>query len=116
LIFIPGLSIAFEYQGEPHYFSTSTYGSANQRQESDQVKAQIAKGMGITLIHIPFWWDKSSESLSATLRHYRPDLDIALRPGISPIPLKMPSKYERTYQYKPNIPQKYDEKIDPSGW
>lgn len=30
-------------------------------QQRDNMKAQAAKLRGITLIHIPFWWDGSKE-------------------------------------------------------
>lgn len=35
---------------------------------------------GITLIEVPYWWDKSISSLVATIYHYRPDL-FKVKPG-----------------------------------
>jgi hypothetical protein len=58
-IFIPSLSLAIEYQGEQHYIATQLHGSPEIAKKSDQRKAEISKQQGVTLVHIPFWWDKS---------------------------------------------------------
>jgi hypothetical protein len=92
-IFFPELSIAFEYQGEVHYFSSTPFGSATKRQSCDIVKHKNAKEIGITVIPIPFWWDKTHASLAATIVSYRPDVQLKLSPLSKPIPSNMPDKY-----------------------
>jgi allophanate hydrolase subunit 1 len=72
-IFIPSLSLAIEYQGMQHY--RASYRGDFQRQlKRDEEKQQQCKENGITLIIIPYWWDNKSNSLLATIQHYRPDL------------------------------------------
>jgi len=73
-IYIPELGLAFEYQGEPHYFSIPIYGSLKQRQSNDKLKEESSKEMGITLICVPYWWNKTKESLAAFIRNVRSDI------------------------------------------
>jgi hypothetical protein len=46
---------------------------------------------GITLIEIPYWWDKKYESLEATIYDQRPEL-LSRIPVTSPIPPNEPIK------------------------
>eukprot|EP00027_Filamoeba_sp_ATCC50430_P012117 CAMPEP_0168573886 /NCGR_PEP_ID=MMETSP0413-20121227/18779_1 /TAXON_ID=136452 /ORGANISM="Filamoeba nolandi, Strain NC-AS-23-1" /LENGTH=312 /DNA_ID=CAMNT_0008607177 /DNA_START=21 /DNA_END=956 /DNA_ORIENTATION=- len=62
-IFLP----AIEYHGEQHYQKTFLFGSEVYQQQRDADKRDLCKERGITLIEIPFWWDRSIESLAATL-------------------------------------------------
>jgi hypothetical protein len=114
--FIPSLSLAFEYQGESHYFSTITYGSSLKRQQMDEIKKDITSKIGITLISIPFWWNKSLSSLAATIRHYRPDVPLNVLTDSLPIQSHLPERLKQRFYYKPNVPQEYSENIDPTGW
>ena len=45
---------------------------------------------GITLIPIPFWWDKKISSLTATIHQYRPEL--VSDPKANAIPAIQPSE------------------------
>jgi hypothetical protein len=114
-VYFPFLQLAFEYQGETHYHSTSVFGSASKRQRNDALKRKFASNMGITLISIPFWWDKSVASLEATIHYYRPDL-IQATPSGKPIPLQMPNKYTKQFVYVPNAAKDWNEDVDPTGW
>ncbi len=88
LIFIPNLALAFEYNGEHHYRSVSMYPTLQdcillnrfevleKVQQNDQVKRQICDNNGITLLVIPYWWDKTKESLAQTLHAVRPDISL----------------------------------------
>jgi hypothetical protein len=93
-IFLPHLSLAFEYQGEQHYYSVNHFGHSSVRQRRDQAKIKFANLYGISLISIPFWWDRSSNSLAATIRNYRPDINLDSITK-EPIPLEMPLKYQK---------------------
>jgi hypothetical protein len=66
--------MVIEYQGETHYYDISVFGSAEKRQQNDKIKQHACKQFGLTLISIPFWWDKSSESLAATIAWLRPGI------------------------------------------
>jgi hypothetical protein len=108
--------MALEYQGETHFYSTHTYGSAANRQRVDQLKLKFAKEAGITLISIPFWWDKSRASLAATIQHYRPDMNFSVpNTPDAMISTLMPAKLLKA-QYVPTYPRAYDTSVDPTGW
>ena len=64
-IFIPSLNIAFEYQGQHHFDDMPITGFANIEiyQERDNEKKRLCIAHSISLITIPFWWDKSLSSL-----------------------------------------------------
>jgi hypothetical protein len=115
-VFVPHLSLALEYQGETHYYSTHMFGKASDRQRADQIKQNFAKQMGITLLSIPFWWDKSSSSLAATIQAYRPDINADLIPLSNPIPSEIPLKFQNKFSYIPNASKEYTEQLDPTGW
>jgi len=47
------------------------------------------------LVEVPFWWDRTVESLAATIHKVKPDL-IVKPPGAEPIPLVSPSLLKDT--------------------
>ena len=94
-IFLPHLSLAFEYQGEHHYASTIYLGDSSISQRRDRAKRKFASQFGITLISIPFWWDCSSNSLASTIEYYRPDINLQPSKEVPPIPLEMPVKSKK---------------------
>ncbi len=73
-IAIPELALAFEYQGQQHFHDTGLLGHFKRRQECDLFKVKICHDEGITLIAVPYWWDKKVSSLKATIQQVRPDL------------------------------------------
>ncbi len=60
----------------------------------DKEKEQACKNVGITLVHIPYWWDGKLESLKATIYHHRPDLF----PHEIPRGLRIPDQHRRALQ------------------
>eukprot|EP01114_Cavostelium_apophysatum_P020502 TRINITY_DN6892_c0_g1_i1.p1 TRINITY_DN6892_c0_g1~~TRINITY_DN6892_c0_g1_i1.p1 ORF type:complete len:515 (+),score=94.07 TRINITY_DN6892_c0_g1_i1:59-1603(+) len=85
-VFIPSLGIAFEYQGGQHYFSTSKHMDIDVRKLMDEEKKRLCKENGITLVDVPFWWDGSADSLTATIRSVRPELFPIMAVDAAPIP------------------------------
>jgi hypothetical protein len=98
MIFFPHLSLALEYQGEHHYFSSNYFGRLPVQQRRDQAKRKFASQFGITLISIPFWWDCSSDSLASTIRYYRPDVNIKMKKEVPPIPFEIPVKFKKLHK------------------
>jgi hypothetical protein len=64
--------------------------SFEERKEFDLNKSKICASQGITLIQVPYWWDRQFESIAATIYNLRPDL--FREPAISkPIPANPPA-------------------------
>lgn len=61
-IYLPSLSLAFEFQEKHHYMSSDyTYQPLSYFTSRDQVKQRLAQAKGITLITVPYWWDGKEE-------------------------------------------------------
>lgn len=73
-LYLPTLSLAFEFQGEQHFFEVHAFGPQKVYTDRDQSKRQACNSLGISLIEVPFWWDWNNESLAATVRAVRPEL------------------------------------------
>eukprot|EP00026_Physarum_polycephalum_P002904 Phypoly_transcript_02913.p1 GENE.Phypoly_transcript_02913~~Phypoly_transcript_02913.p1 ORF type:complete len:747 (+),score=87.92 Phypoly_transcript_02913:75-2315(+) len=87
-IWIPSLSISFEFQDPYHYTSTwESHEPLKDIQLKDAVKSASVKQKGETLIIVPCWWDGSNSSLQATVSFYCPDLAWKEKKKASPIPL-----------------------------
>ncbi len=108
-IFLPAFSVAFEYQGEGHFHKLPIYGSFKQKQNNDQRKAILAKGEqyykwmigvegGISLIDVPYWWDKTKDSLLNMISKQRPDI-VEYREMESSFKMYQP---QCVIMYKPN--------------
>jgi len=88
-IYLPDLKLALEYQGEHHYFDHYMFGSVATFQRRDRQKLRLCKLKGITLVYVPYWWDRTESSLRATIAQQRPDLNLLdpiLHQGAVPIP------------------------------
>ena len=71
----------------------SNRSSLDENKSRDLQKSDLCKEKGITLIQIPYWWDRKYESLAATVYAYRPDL-FKEQPSGNPIPTLPPTKAE----------------------
>lgn len=78
-------------------------GPVDIQQTRDQAKKAQCQELGITLIEIPYWWDRSKTSLLATIHQYRPDL-VPLPPDGQPIDLTFT-------QQPPRLKEKDDRKV-----
>jgi hypothetical protein len=60
-IFAGPLNLALEYQGRQHFYFEYQGGSPKSQQKRDEEKKRACSRENITLIQIPFWWQKSRE-------------------------------------------------------
>jgi len=110
-LYLPELSLAFEYQGEIHYVPVSIYDGLLAKAERDRRKVKYAQDIGATLICIPYWWDRTPASLVKQIKEARPDLHDLQTPHSNFIPqaLKVITPKEPTY--RSNTSKSYNEKI-----
>jgi len=114
-IFIPSLSLAFEYNGRQHYEFNNLFGSSYLQQKRDRFKLASVKLTGITLITIPYWWDEKEASLLSTIQAHRPDIQLQDQVTSSPIALTIPARLEPVIQ--PKVPTVFiDIYQDPAKW
>jgi hypothetical protein len=74
-IFIPSLSLAFEYQGIQHYKDVHTFGiTASEYAIRDEQKRQQCKDLGITLIEVSYQWDGRKDTLLPLLLKLCPQI------------------------------------------
>jgi len=77
--YIPELSLAFQYvRGANDFFQESMYGILKTL-TSLQQKRGTSHAHGVTLIEVPFWWDKNVSSLGAIITSVRPDIVLPVR-------------------------------------
>jgi hypothetical protein len=76
--------LAFEYQGEGHYTDINMFDSYAVYKHRDMRKRALSNTFGTTVIEIPYWWDRSTESLIATIQKYRPDIPM---PAVQATPI-----------------------------
>jgi DNA ligase-1 len=95
-----GRKLAIEYQGEQHYMDIRpVYSPLSERQKRDSAKLKSARDHGITIVYVPYWWDRKSDSLSSTLHQCFPD--IFPKTDSPSIPTELPPDYEKNK--KPGI-------------
>ena len=62
-VFIPSLSLAFEYQGKQHYQEVGVFNPSRTYQQRDEEKRILCASNNIKLIEVPYWWNRTQESL-----------------------------------------------------
>lgn len=65
--YLPSLKLAFDYQEPSLYAHLKSTDKVNVELREDPKKLAEAETHGITLIFIPFWWDRTKSSLLATM-------------------------------------------------
>jgi len=73
-IFIPSLKLAFEYQGQQHYHNHKVFGEVTPITQRDDSRRQACASLGMTLLEVPYWWQRDKESILALIKQYRPDM------------------------------------------
>ena len=86
-IFLPKEQLAFEYQGEQHFCDVYHLGTPwHQQRERDKEKKIACLEKEITLIEVPYWWNKETSSLASTIHKQREDLIFSSMNESQPIP------------------------------
>ena len=67
-VFIPSKSIAFEYQGKQHYEDIGVFSPSKTYQKRDEEKRTLCASNNIKLIEVPYWWNRSQESLQEIIK------------------------------------------------
>jgi len=75
-VFIPSLSLAFEFQGEYHYHDHDVFGKLAHQKRRDEEKRVACERVNITLIEIPYWWNQSKDFILTELGKRRPDINL----------------------------------------
>lgn len=88
---LPNFNLAFEFQEEYHFASWWYSIDFRTVQHKDNIKKEMLKAKGTTLVTVPYWWDGSKESLHSTILLQRPDLGTVIpslhsSPPIPPCP------------------------------
>jgi hypothetical protein len=95
-IWVDGLKLAMEYQGEQHYYNLRVFGpgaSLSDINKRDEAKKQLCIKNEIVLVCIPYWWDGKAESLSSTLNLFFPD--VFPKTDSPPISLTIPINFRK---------------------
>lgn len=93
-VFIPKLNLAFEYLEDPNFSWQYSFGAEFSSDTFYKSKKIVCDKLGITLIEVPSWWDKRTESLIEVIKRNRSDLlpqlqkkaNISLSPSATPSP------------------------------
>jgi len=73
-IYVPSLKLAFEYQGYHHFHTHNVFGDPRNHQRRDNEKQHNCTKLGISLVEVPYWWQRDKESLLELLHKHRPDV------------------------------------------
>jgi hypothetical protein len=77
--YIPKLNLGFKYQNIGDYGLSGSTGQVTVSLLIDEDLALSSKSNNISLIFIPFWWDRTKVSLTATIAKKRTDLKEVLK-------------------------------------
>jgi len=80
-IYLPSLKLAFEYQGQQHYEENITVFNIKEsvnRVQKEKLKQRICQQLGITVVEVPYWWNKRKEYIATEIARVRPDIKLQL--------------------------------------
>lgn len=92
-VFLPKEKLALEYQGQAHFKDIYSMGPQRKQKERDDEKRRACLERGITLVEVPFWWDKTKESLQNSIHQANKELIASTGDG-SPISKDPPAGFD----------------------
>lgn len=124
-VYYPEVRLALEYQGKQHYRNAFYQENHQSQTRRDSEKREACQKQNITLIEIPFWWDRSLNSLAATILEHRPDIALNITvtptsiylpiPATEPKGFRNPRKTEENPQTQFLVQYKYLDFMDPAN-
>jgi len=91
-IYVPVFKLVLEYQGFQHYYDHFIHGKTIDYAKRDEEKRQVCHALGITLIEVPYWWQRDKESIIAIIHNSRPDL---IPHSVMTTPFVYPGKHKK---------------------
>ncbi len=73
-VYLPSQRLAFEYQGEQHYYDIYALGNRMIHSDKSNAKREACEMNKISRIEVPYWWQGDRIKLMATIQQHRPDL------------------------------------------
>jgi hypothetical protein len=94
-VYYKDLRLGFEYQGRQHFKDSFNQGGFQRQTHRDREKQAQCKRLSITLIQVPFWWNKSPISLAATIQQHRPEIQLRLAVDVKDIASALRQRHRR---------------------
>eukprot|EP01114_Cavostelium_apophysatum_P021346 TRINITY_DN7423_c0_g1_i1.p1 TRINITY_DN7423_c0_g1~~TRINITY_DN7423_c0_g1_i1.p1 ORF type:complete len:1013 (-),score=259.24 TRINITY_DN7423_c0_g1_i1:4-3042(-) len=138
-VFVPSLNIAVDYRSQKYFLWTPLYGAYDSYHRLAEEKRKACQDAGITLIEIPFWWNKSRSALGLTILRSSPELQLnKFKPFGKAVDEAMPTNLQNYLTESLDVieskvvasarpvlltsglhfayPQYWPEDADPTGW
>lgn len=68
-VLLPHMGLALDYQSVDYYGLSGQVGNISVALREHPEKVALASSQGITIVFVPFWWDRKIPSLLATILH-----------------------------------------------
>jgi len=73
-VYVPSLKLGFDYFEDPNTSCQYAVGANYSVNLFNRSKKNVCDKLGITLIEVPSWWDRKSESILVAIKRCRPDI------------------------------------------
>eukprot|EP01114_Cavostelium_apophysatum_P016152 TRINITY_DN4542_c0_g1_i6.p1 TRINITY_DN4542_c0_g1~~TRINITY_DN4542_c0_g1_i6.p1 ORF type:complete len:1067 (+),score=194.96 TRINITY_DN4542_c0_g1_i6:160-3360(+) len=111
-IYFPSEKLAIEFQGQVHYSQLFKQQSIFSVKQNDEFKQTACRNANVTLVIIPYWWNRTKQQLIAMIRQTRPDLFVNHHSEVKALPTPDPPRLDQTLLMFSND---WKSNIDPKG-
>jgi len=115
-VYVPGLKLAFEYQAYHHYYDHIMFGEDDSPKVEDEERRKASKSLGITLIELPYWWQRDKETLLSLLQKERPDVNLDTTEAVPFSYGTYSTRDSRGRSFTLLRSMIWSEEQDPTGW